>query len=439
MIVPDDGYDGLVIRLKGPFWSEITQRNDDSLIVGAGARLKEICLQACKMEMKGFEFLEGIPGTLGGALRMNAGAMGWEIFDLVEWVSFLLPDGTIREIPGSEMNVGYRHCKEAVDGIALRAKLRGEGRSDHREIRKAIDKLSRKRRDSQPREASAGCIFRNPEEASAGWLIDQAGLKGESVGGARISEVHGNFIVNAGGATAEYVISLMKKVKRRVRDHQGVELNQRSVCLEKLERTPVMSNSDKTVIPRISVLSGGVGAERQVSLQSGQSLADALEELGPVDLIDLVDTKLPDELDPRSTIVFPIIHGTFGEDGALQALLEDAGFAFAGCDAASSRLCMHKGNSKDRVSEAGVRVVRDIRFREPREVSAAEVIEELGEDLVVNLRIREAVWLCIFVMGKRNLAILSDLSHGEWMIEQRVIGREVTIGMLAGSPLVLSK
>ena len=103
-----------------------------------------------------------------------------------------------------------------------------------------------------------------------------------------------------------------------------------------------MSNSDKTVIPRISVLSGGVGAEREVSLQSGQSLADALEELGPVDLIDLVDTKLPDELDPRSTIVFPIIHGTFGEDGTLQALLEDAGFAFAGCDAASSRLCMHK-------------------------------------------------------------------------------------------------
>ena len=87
LIVPDSGYDGLVIRLKGSFWSEITRRADESLIVGAGARLKEICLQACKMEMKGFEFLEGIPGTLGGALRMNAGAMGWEIFDLVEWVS----------------------------------------------------------------------------------------------------------------------------------------------------------------------------------------------------------------------------------------------------------------------------------------------------------------------------------------------------------------
>ena len=197
-----------------------------------------------------------------------------------------------------------------------------------------------------------------------------------------------------------------------------------------------MSDSDKTVIPRISVLSGGVGAEREVSLQSGQSLADALEELGPVDLIDLVDTKLPDELDPRSTIVFPIIHGTFGEDGTLQALLEDAGFAFAGCDAASSRLCMHKGNSKDRVSEAGVRVVRDIRFREPREVSAAEVIEELGEDLVVKPADQGSSVALHICHGEEELGgILSDLSHGEWMIEQRVIGREVTIGMLAGSPL----
>ena len=224
LIVPDEGYSGLVIRMKGSFWSEISKRSDDSLIVGAGARLKEICLQACKNELRGFEFLEGIPGTLGGALRMNAGAMGWEIFDLVDWVSFLLPDGTIREIPGSEMNIGYRHCREAENGIALRAKLRGEGRSDHRAIRKTIEKMARKRRSSQPREASAGCVFRNPENVSAGWLIEQSGMKGESVGGARISEVHGNFIVNEGGATAEDVISLMRKVKRKVRDEQGVDM-----------------------------------------------------------------------------------------------------------------------------------------------------------------------------------------------------------------------
>ena len=96
---------------------------------------------------------------------MNAGAMGWETFDLVEWVSFLLPDGTIRQIPGSDLDAGYRYCKEAYEGIALRAKLRAEGRSAHRAIRNVIDKLARKRRSTQPKESSSGCIFRNPEGA----------------------------------------------------------------------------------------------------------------------------------------------------------------------------------------------------------------------------------------------------------------------------------
>ena len=101
-------------------------RSQESLVVGAGAKLNEICRFACMNGLAGFEFLEGIPGTLGGALRMNAGAMGWETFDLVEWVSFLLPDGTVREIPGTDLNVGYRYCREAYDGIALRAKLKSE-------------------------------------------------------------------------------------------------------------------------------------------------------------------------------------------------------------------------------------------------------------------------------------------------------------------------
>ena len=221
LIVPDAGYAGLVLRLRGPFWSEIDPRAEDTLLVGAGARLQEICRVACQNELKGFEFLEGIPGTLGGALRMNAGAMGWEIFDLVEWVSFLLPDGSIREIPGTDLDVGYRYCKEAYEGIALRAKLKADGRSDHRAIRNVIDKLAKQRRASQPREASAGCIFRNPKDDSAGLLIDQSGLKGEREGAAVVSSLHANFIVNEGGASAEEVISLIKRVRQRVKESKG--------------------------------------------------------------------------------------------------------------------------------------------------------------------------------------------------------------------------
>lgn len=221
LIIPDEGFGGLVLRLRGPFWKEISPRTQDSLVVGAGARLKEICKFACGRGFKGFEFLEGIPGTLGGALRMNAGAMGWETFDLVEWVSFLLPDGSIRQIPGTDLNVGYRYCKEAYEGIALRAKLRAEGRSDHRAIRNAIEKLARKRRITQPKEASSGCIFRNPEDISAGLLIDQVGMKGEREGSAVVSDLHANFIVNEGGASAEEVIALIKRVRDRVKESNG--------------------------------------------------------------------------------------------------------------------------------------------------------------------------------------------------------------------------
>jgi UDP-N-acetylenolpyruvoylglucosamine reductase len=224
LIVPDDGFGGLVIRLRGKFWKEITLRSEESLIVGAGIKLKEVCTFACKNGLKGFEFLEGIPGTLGGALRMNAGAMGWETFDLVEWVSFLLPDGSIKEIKGTDLNVGYRYCREAFDGIALRAKLKSEGKSDHRAIRTIIDKLAKQRRATQPREASAGCIFRNPEDVSAGWLIEQSGLKGERVGGAIVSDQHANFILNQGGATADEVISLIQRVRQRIRESKGLTL-----------------------------------------------------------------------------------------------------------------------------------------------------------------------------------------------------------------------
>ena len=224
LIIPDEGFSGLVIRLRGIFWKEISLRSQESLVVGAGAKLNEICRFACMNGLAGFEFLEGIPGTLGGALRMNAGAMGWETFDLVEWVSFLLPDGTVREIPGTDLNVGYRYCREAYDGIALRAKLKSEGKSDHRAIRNAIDKLAKKRRATQPREASAGCIFRNPEEVSAGWLIEQSGLKGEKQGEAIISDRHANFILNQGDATADDVISLIKRVRERIRESNGLLL-----------------------------------------------------------------------------------------------------------------------------------------------------------------------------------------------------------------------
>ena len=171
LIVPDQGFAGLVIRLRGAFWRTIDLRTNNTLLVGAGAKLKEICKFACLKNLSGFEFLEGIPGTLGGALRMNAGAMGWEIFDLVEWVKFLMPNGEIKQIDGDELEVGYRYCREAYDGIALRAKLRAEGRAQSLEIRKVIEgNVSKTKKD--PTETSEFRLCVPESSIPCSWLVN---------------------------------------------------------------------------------------------------------------------------------------------------------------------------------------------------------------------------------------------------------------------------
>ncbi|MEM9158999.1 MAG: UDP-N-acetylmuramate dehydrogenase, partial [Verrucomicrobiota bacterium] len=225
VIVPDGGVEGIVIRLQERFWRRYEKRGDSRLRVGAGMRIKELCGLACRLELAGFEFLEGIPGSLGGALRMNAGAMGGWMFDVVEEVTYVTMEGEVIACNAENMTVGYRHCKELQDAIAVEAVLKAGGDAmDQKEIRAAIDTYQGKRKESQPREPSAGCIFKNPEGDSAGRLIDELGLKGTAIGGARISEVHGNFIVNTGGASSQDVIDLVKLARRVAMKEKQVDL-----------------------------------------------------------------------------------------------------------------------------------------------------------------------------------------------------------------------
>ncbi len=156
---------------------------------------------------------------------MNAGAMGGWMFDVVKSVRFVTLDGIIREANADELNVGYRHCRELEGAIALDAVLSANSvGQEEAELRKAIDVYQSKRKESQPREPSAGCMFKNPEGSSAGKLIDELGLKGTAIGGAEISQVHGNFIVNRGGATSEDVIELVRLVRRIAKSRRSIEL-----------------------------------------------------------------------------------------------------------------------------------------------------------------------------------------------------------------------
>ena len=187
-------------------------------------RLKNVAVEARRSGLCGLEFLEGIPGSVGGALRMNAGAMGGATFDAVESVRVMAYDGAVREVAAREMDVVYRCCATLKGLVALGAVLCG--RPDAVEsIAQRMSAYSQKRWSSQPAAPSAGCMFKNPPTAPAGRLIDELELKGTQVGGARISQEHGNFLVNDGKATAADVLELIGRLQAKVKAERGIELH----------------------------------------------------------------------------------------------------------------------------------------------------------------------------------------------------------------------
>src|SRR5260221_485921 len=203
LLVRDGGVRGVVICLAHPYFSKI-EIVGERLHCGAGAKLKNVSVEAKRNNLSGVEFLEGIPGSVGGALRMNAGAMGTATFSAVESLRFMDHAGEIHERVASEVPVEYRACPLLKTHIALGAVFKCTP-LPRAEIEKRMMAYSEKRWESQPAAPSAGCIFKNPGTIPAGRLVDELGLKGTRVGGAGGSAEHGNFIVNDGKATARDV------------------------------------------------------------------------------------------------------------------------------------------------------------------------------------------------------------------------------------------
>ncbi len=222
LLVRDGGIRGVVVHLSRGEFKKIEVR-DGRITAGVGVKQKELAYAARDAQIGGFEWFEGIPGNVGGALRMNAGAMGHETFQQVVSVRYVDAQGAFHMKTPAEMDVHYRHCGMLVANFAVSATFKGEP-STPDVIEKLLDASTQKRRTSQPRESSAGCIFKNPGAIPAGKLVDELGLKGGRIGGAKVSEVHGNFIVNDGGATAADVIALIEKVKSAARAGRGIEL-----------------------------------------------------------------------------------------------------------------------------------------------------------------------------------------------------------------------
>lgn len=223
LLVSDRGIRGAVLRLDGSRCKP--ESKDGQLHCFAGITLKKLCLFARDSGLAGLEFAYGIPGTVGGAVYMNAGAYGGQTADVLFSAEALFPDGSRRVLPAADMKMGYRHSVFMESDAVVTAVTFCLASGEPSEIGVRMDEILKRRRDKQPLEyPSAGSFFKRPEGHYAGALIEKSGLKGFTVGGAQVSEKHAGFVINRGGATFADVCRLSDSIRERVMKDSGVML-----------------------------------------------------------------------------------------------------------------------------------------------------------------------------------------------------------------------
>lgn len=220
LLISDEGMCGVVLTLDGEF-KEISFK-ENTITCGAGANLTKLCVFALSESLSGLEFAYGIPGSVGGAAYMNAGAYGGEMKDVVASVTHMTPNGDIVTLDASELQFSYRHSVyKNTDDIILFVTMNLQP-ADNAEIKAKMDDYINRRKSKQPLEyPSAGSVFKRPQGNFAGTLIEQCGLKGKTIGGAQVSQKHAGFIINVGDATCEDVLNLVKFVQDTVRTQTG--------------------------------------------------------------------------------------------------------------------------------------------------------------------------------------------------------------------------
>lgn len=224
LLVSDEGLNGIAILLDGGFDGEI-EVDGTVLLAPAGKKLSAVCAAACAAGLTGLEFAYGIPGSVGGAVYMNAGAYGGEMKDRLLWVEYLAPTGEIVRLEQEQLSLSYRHSRfmeEGMQGSCIVRAAFGLQRGEKAAIQSEMDRILNQRRQKQPLEyPSAGSTFKRPQGAFAAQLIDKCGLKGFTVGGAQVSKKHAGFVINTGKATCADVLELTRQVRECVQEKTG--------------------------------------------------------------------------------------------------------------------------------------------------------------------------------------------------------------------------
>lgn len=427
----DEAYQGIIIKLcKNDFIRiKISHKH---VTVGAGVSLIDFLTACANAGLGGFPSLAAIPGTVGGAIRMNASARGIAICDIVDDVCGFDLEGNTWCALGKEISWRYRSVSIPENIVITAAICRLNKVSEKEELKKIREEF-KWRRTHFPAGKSAGCVFRNPSpELSAGKLIDISGAKKLSNKNAFVSSKHANYIINTGDSREKDYMDIMLKVKQHVYDNSGIYLSP-EVCFanhkskEKLNSTPY--------VLKIAVLKGGDSSERKISLLSGSYVASALRTAGyRVAEIDIKKPEITDEI-RNSDLVFPVLHGGFGENGEIQKVLEDAGIPFVGCDHNTSSIVIDKIKSKKIMMEKGIPtpaygiLTKDNKSL-PENLNFPVVIKPPAEGSTVGVSIvyNNKKW-------EKALKYAFSFSNDKVLVESYIKGTEITVGVLDSKAL----
>lgn len=232
VLFPDEGFHGVIILIGQDLGEIIADKN--TITAGAGAALNAVCKAALDNSLSGAENLYGIPGSVGGALFMNAGAFGGEMKDIVTSCRYIDEENNLCEMSAEDMELCYRHSAFSGRRCVITSVTMEFKHGDRNLIKARMDEVMARRREKQPLEyPSCGSTFKRPQNGFAAALIEECGLKGRTVGGAQVSEKHSGFVINKGGATFEDVTELIRQIKNIVKEQKGVELECEMLMVER--------------------------------------------------------------------------------------------------------------------------------------------------------------------------------------------------------------
>ena len=431
IIGTDKVFDCIVVKLAQNDFIRI-KAGTHHLTVGAGVRLSDLVATAARRGFGGIAALAPIPGTVGGALRMNAGAHGVTIGEQVVDICGYDMTGDAIAIDSKEINWNYRSTDIPEDiiitGVILKLPI-----VDDKECEKnKISEEKNQRRLSDPSGRSAGCVFKNVSPTDqAGRLIDEAGLKDWSCGSARVSKKHANFIINRKHASEENIVDLMSKMRTTVARRTGFYLRPEVVFFNPADLEQIEADSPA---PKVAVLKGGDSSEREVSLNSGAAISEALRNAGYiVDEIDIKTCELPDSVF-NADVVFPALHGSWGENGDIQRLLEEADIKFVGCDSEVSRLVFDKIPSKKLMDKENIPT--------PEWCVISESDSTLADFMTFPLLVkapRQGSTVGIFIVSNQaeyEKTLPEAFNYdSELLVEEFVKGDEITVTIINGEAM----